>query len=226
MPRTRHVYPTHMIASLWAAQRLHDARNPQKNFSFEGNVIRSYSTVIGGFYSHQGIHFTALNMGRYGHTTRRHQGLVSGAAYRRSMTCLIYEYGSRGCNPDARQVILSVISTTIEKMARLKFCAGKLRPSNARVETWISKDLEDWTRRLERVRTNWPEDFKTELDAVDGKVERALEKHWVYHRERLDSEQVTRMAERLALLSEHPSRSSFLSALENLQPISGNHPAG
>lgn len=70
----KHVVPTRMVAHLWAAQSQDWARNSCRNFSFQGRVLRSYSTDVARITDWRiGKHTVVLlDSYRYSGTTNRH----------------------------------------------------------------------------------------------------------------------------------------------------------
>lgn len=79
MTRQCHIYPTRMIAHLWATQKQEWAANPQRNISFHGKVLRSYSTDIACLTDYtvedEGAYknVVLIDSRRYSTTTSRHQ---------------------------------------------------------------------------------------------------------------------------------------------------------
>lgn len=71
----RHVVSTGMVPHLWARQSQDWARNPQRNISFQGRVLRSYATPIARITDWQafGRTIVLLDSEKYSVTTSRHQ---------------------------------------------------------------------------------------------------------------------------------------------------------
>jgi hypothetical protein len=72
--RIRRVWDASMVAHIWAQQEQSDARTPSDNFSFEGPILRSYTTPIARFVENlKGERAVLLSDDHYSMTTNKHQ---------------------------------------------------------------------------------------------------------------------------------------------------------
>jgi hypothetical protein len=78
--RVRHVYPSDMVAHLWANQSQDEAYTSSRNCSFSGPVLRSYSTPIAVIVEHDGKTAALISTDTYSVTTTGHQSDARRAA--------------------------------------------------------------------------------------------------------------------------------------------------
>jgi hypothetical protein len=77
----RHVFPSDEIPHLWAHRTQKEARNPQGNSRFIGDVIYSYAEPIGRLIVHRGRTIALFRDESWSVTTSRHQSAMRGAAH-------------------------------------------------------------------------------------------------------------------------------------------------
>jgi len=82
MARVRHVWPTHMVAHIWANQSQGDARNPSGNLYFSGDTLYSYrdSFPIARIIKHKGKTCVLISNDTYSVTTAGHCRLAESAS--------------------------------------------------------------------------------------------------------------------------------------------------
>lgn len=128
MARTREVYPTNEIAHLWAHKTQSAARNPGKNFYFEGDTIYSYGShfpIARHVVNAKGVPAIVFTQRSYSVTTAKHINLVRRAIPASVPVFDVPTISRYGLNP----TITELLETA--KSDRAALDSAKSKPSRA-----------------------------------------------------------------------------------------------
>lgn len=98
---TKHVFPNHMVAHVWAQRTQDSGRNGNGNLSFEDDRLYSYAELIGRFVkTNDGRDVALLSAGKWSITTSAHQSAAR-QAVPQDMPC--FTVPNMGGNYEAMQ---------------------------------------------------------------------------------------------------------------------------
>jgi hypothetical protein len=117
----RHVMDNDMVAHVWAAQSQDDARNPQRNFYFEGDTIYSYGRHFPIARFVDGKRAVLFTTRTYSNTTAGHIHTVRRALHGLNLPVFHIEHpGDKPRSSDVKRDYEQRIDTAMEQAARAR----------------------------------------------------------------------------------------------------------